>query len=99
MFSVRELTIAQVCSIPCHLVSSKELGHFVAVTLLSLYHDLHLQLVNNSTLSSLTSGSFASKQISDALRVINRDCQHLRWGWCLKQEFALSRPSCLGCPH
>lgn len=77
VFSVRELTIEQVCSIPCHLVSSKELGHFVAVTLLWLYHDLHLQLVNNGTVSSLTSGSFSSKQIRDALRVINRDCQ--RW--------------------
>lgn len=49
MFSVRELTIEQVCSIPCHLVSSKELVRFVDVTLLWLYHDLHLQLVHSST--------------------------------------------------
>lgn len=60
-------TTEQVSSVPCHLVSSKEHGHFVAVTLQWLYQDLHLQLVNNSTANSLTSGSSTSKQISDAL--------------------------------
>lgn len=34
----------------------------------------------------LTSGSSASKQISDALRVINRDCQRSRRGQCLNQS-------------
>lgn len=43
----------------------------------------------------LTSGSFPGKQIRDALRVINRDCQPSSWGWCLKL-FALSISSSLG---
>lgn len=86
----QELSAGQVCSAPCHPVSSKERARTFCCC-----HDLHLQPANNSTESCLTSGSFPGKQIRDALRVINRDCQRLRWGWCLGL-FALSRASSLG---